>query len=262
MKMITINDQAGVIPASHRALAYGDGLFETILVDQNGPQFLTEHLNRLLSGTRRLQLNWSEERTDKLLTRITDLCRGITTPHVLKIMLLRNYPGRGYDFDPLQQTTDVVIQINDYRRPDWAQLGASVVISETRINENQTLSGLKHLNRLDSVLARQCARKHRAHEALLLDACDNIIEGSMSNIFMKIGSQWVTPSLNNAGVSGILRQQLIDKNPIQIRPVHRQELSKVKAAALTNSLIGIVPITHIDGRQLPKEIDLNQNWNL
>ncbi|TCS42555.1 aminodeoxychorismate lyase [Reinekea marinisedimentorum] len=262
MKITLINGEAGAIPASHRALAYGDGLFETIYVDHNGPQFLTDHLNRLLSGVEILNLAWSESCTDKLLNEISRLVRDITVPHALKIMLLRNYPGRGYDFDPQQQTTDVVLQLADYVKPAWAEKGAKVVVAETYINENQTLAGLKHLNRLDSVIARQFARKNNAHEALLSDAQKNIIEGSMCNVFFKVGSEWLTPSLKVAGVAGILRQQVIEQNAVQVREIHRDELANVEAAALTNSLIGMVPVVSIDNRILSEKVDLNYNWNL
>lgn len=250
------------MPVSHRALAYGDGLFETLYVDQNGPHYLPDHLSRLLKGVETLLFAWSENSTENLKNDIAEICRGISTPHVLKIMLLRNCPGRGYDFDPQLQTTDVVLQLADYQKPAWTAQGAKVVTSNIRINESCTLAGLKHLNRLDSVLARQFARTHEAHEALLLDSDNNVIEGSMSNIFIKIDGAWLTPSLKSAGVAGIFRKQIIRQNKITETNIAADKLAFVEAAALTNSLIGLVPITELDGRTLPIETYLNYSWGL
>lgn len=227
-----------------------------------GPQFLSDHVNRLMKGVETLLLAWSESDTESLLKDIADLCRGVSAPHVLKIMLLRNGTGRGYDFDPMAQTTDVVLQLADYQQPAWVEQGAKVVTSDVTINENRTLAGLKHLNRLDSVLARQCARKHEAHEALLLDASNNVIEGSMSNIFIKLRGAWLTPSLKSAGVEGILRQQIIRQNTVTVTSIHTDDLASAEAAALTNSLIGLVPIAELNGRKLAGETGLNYSWGL
>lgn len=49
---------------------------------------------------------------------------------------------------------------------------------------NAALAGIKHLNRLDSVLARQTARSRQADEALLCDDQGWVVEGSMSNLFI------------------------------------------------------------------------------
>lgn len=257
MEIIWINGQEGSLPLAHRGLAYGDGLFETIFADSSGPRNLHEHLQRMSLGIKRLSLSWSNQQTAQLTLQLENLCSGIDDPHVLKIMLLRNYPGRGYDFDPFGQQTDLIIQISPFKAPAWASEGADVILSSTPISENRSLAGLKHLNRLDSVMARQDARKQGAHEALMMDAGNFIVEGSMSNVYFKIDGVWVSPPLVNAGVNGIMRQKLLAQKIVTESSVSAANLKCIEAAALSNSLLGIVPIVRLADRNLPKQTELH-----
>lgn len=250
MNISLLNGEAGTLPVSHRALAYGDGLFETLYVDDQGPHFLNQHLARLARGIKRLQLVYTDAQLNALKQQLASLCQPISSPHVLKIMLLRQSIGRGYDFDPALQTTDTVIQLSDYSRPAWAEQGACVIVSDVPVTENSALAGLKHLNRLDSVIARQTARQQGADEALMLDSKQRVIQGTMSNVFFKIDAQWQTPLLNTAGIEGIYKQSLIKQWPVNEQHIPVAALKHVEAAFITNSLIGIVPITELQGRAL------------
>jgi len=257
MKISLFNGNKEALPLNHRGLAYGDGLFETILVEQNGPQFLTAHLHRLNSGAKQIGLIWGPVDQEKLEQNLRNLTASISTPHVLKIMLLRSSTGRGYDFEPKQQTSDLIIELSPYNKPDWALRNASVAISTTYISENKTLAGLKHLNRLDSVLARQSARAQNAHESLMLDGSDKIIEGSMSNIFFFLNDDWLTPELLNAGVAGIIRQEILNKfSKIKIGKVFRKDLKEVKSAFICNSLIGLVPVSQLGDQKIDHHSDI------
>ncbi|TXR53514.1 aminodeoxychorismate lyase [Reinekea thalattae] len=250
MNISLLNGEAGTLPVSHRALAYGDGLFETIYVDQQGPHFLSQHLERLARGIKRLQLNYSEAQLAELHDSLTHLCKNLQSPHVLKVMVLRQSAGRGYDFVPTEQLSDTVIQLSDYSKPAWAEQGACVMVSDIPVTESTALVGLKHLNRLDSVLARQTARQLGADEVLMLDAKQHIIQGTMTNVFFKIHGKWQTPLLKKAGVEGIYKQSLMQRYDIEERDIDVAVLDDIESAFITNSLIGIVPISELQGRAL------------
>ncbi|MBU2863303.1 aminodeoxychorismate lyase [Reinekea forsetii] len=259
MEILLVNGQNALIEANHRALAYGDGLFETCLVSHRTIHFLAAHLQRLMDGANKLLLPFDDAQKLSLKQDVVHLTSHINEPHVLKIMLLRKAPGRGYDFNPKVQDLDVVIQLNPYQKPDWCQ-GAKVVESSIPVSENAYLAGIKHLNRLDSVLARQEARGEGAHDALMLTSKRRVIESSMANVFLKVQGQWFTPILDTAGVNGIIRQHLLSAFSSQILEQHIDQatLAQVESAFLTNSLMGIIPIIELNQRKLELCSNLTQ----
>jgi len=257
MDISLFNGVSGAIPLSHRALAYGDGLFETLLADQRGPHWLAAHLDRLYAGTCRLGMAWSVAQNLALKEQLEAHCADLDGPHLIKVMLLRNNPARGYDFDPLLQQTDVLLQCSRYQRPDWADQGARVGLAQTYVSVNSTLAGMKHLNRLDSVLARQSALRQGVDEVLMTTDSGSIIEGSLANVFFFRQGRWTTPAVDQAGVAGVMRQQLLMRFPqIEVGTLAVDQLDQIEAAFLSNSLIGLVPVRSLMGRALVTHTDI------
>jgi 4-amino-4-deoxychorismate lyase len=259
MEICLVNGQSGHISPDHRALAYGDGLFETILYHSGHLEFLDDHLARLMQGCTALKLQWSIADQTKLIAQLAELTAGLSEPHVIKIMALRNSPGRGYGFNALAQSTDLIIQIKPYQKPDWCFALARVCLASTKISVNPSLAGLKHLNRLDSVLARAEYESSQYDEVLLCDAEGFVMEGSMSNLFLRVRGQWMTPDLSQCGVAGIIRKQLLDKfSEIQVAKCHADSFPDVDAAFVCNSLIGVVPVGRLNQRDLSVAAEMNQ----
>ncbi|MFG1496433.1 aminodeoxychorismate lyase [Saccharospirillum sp. HFRX-1] len=252
------------IDSRHRALAYGDGIFETCWVQQGQVRFWDDHLQRLNEGAQRLGLSWSASDQQQLEAELTQVLPSQNTPLICKIMLLRRAPGRGYDYDPAQQACDRLIQLTDYHKPDWHSGAAKVVHSAVPASINPVLAGVKHLNRLDSVLARQSARAAGAHEALLALPDGRLVEGSMSNIFIKAGSQWQTPPLDQAGVNGIIRRRWLRLGSLMEADWSVQSLPQATSILLANALMGIVPVASVDDQAiaLPTASELADLRNL
>lgn len=259
MSHCLINGQAlSHIDARHRGLAFGDGVFETCFSQQGRVRFLADHLDRLNRGTRALQLRWEQDDAEHLLVEIQSLLDPDNAPAVIKIMLLRQSQGRGYDYDPQRQTTDRIVMRNAYQPPDWVATGARLVMSRRYASSNPDLAGIKHLNRLDSVLARQDARHQQAHEALLCLPDGRLVEGSMSNVYLRLAGRWMTPELGCAGVEGIIRRRLVEAAPLGLgcKKIDKTEVPKAEAAMISNSLLGLVPVIELAGRPLaPPEPD-------
>ncbi|WP_108127171.1 aminodeoxychorismate lyase [Saccharospirillum mangrovi] len=248
----------------HRALAYGDGLFETCRVENGQIRFWSEHRQRLNEGARRLQLNWASADQDQLEAELTAAMPADSGVWVCKILLLRQYPGRGYDFDPQQQRCDRLIQLSPYQPAAWQMSAARVVSSAVPASINPALAGLKHLNRLDSVLARQSARAAQVDEALLglSDGC--LVEGTMCNVFIKTGQHWQTPPLDQAGVNGIIRRRWMRLGQLTEANWQMTDLPQADAMLLGNALMGLVPVAEVDGQPLtlPSPDELAQLRNL
>lgn len=242
------------LSSGHRMVAFGDGLFETCYVEQGRIRFRPAHMERLEHGLSRLQMNWSAN-DRQLLEAEVDLALGqCPAQAVCKILVGRNVVGRGYDFDPATQRTDRIVQISQYQAPQWRHRGADLVISDIPASLNPALAGIKHLNRLDSVLARQSARRVGADEALMTLTDGRLVEGSMSNVYIRFDGQWITPPLSQAGVNGIVRRRLLQQNVISVseRECFVDELQQAEAMLISNALLGLVPVRSLDQRPLPK----------
>lgn len=265
MNLNLLNGQStDQLDSRHRALAYGDGIFETCWVRQGRVRFWADHLQRLNEGAQRLGLAWTSSDQQQLESELSQILPPQNRPLVCKIMLLRRAPGRGYDYDPAQQESDRLIQLTDYQQPDWHSGAARVVKSAVPASINPVLAGVKHLNRLDSVLARQSARTAGADEALLALPNGNLVEGSMCNVFIKAGSKWQTPPLDQAGVNGIIRRRWLRLGSLTEADWPVQELPKADGMVLANALMGIVPVASVDDQAiaLPTASELADLRNL
>jgi 4-amino-4-deoxychorismate lyase len=233
------------LPVSDRGLQYGDGLFETVAVRGSAPCLWRAHLERLFRGARRLGIRCPP---DDLLLRE---CRRLTDHHpicVLKIILTRGSGGRGYHPPARPRPTRILMR---YPWPDhprvWYEEGVDVVFCRTPLGSNPTLAGIKHLNRLEQVLARAEIRDPRIAEGLMCDGEGRVIGGTMSNLFAVAGDRLLTPGLTTSGIAGTVRAEVLRLAGASGLEVVEADLTPAELAAadgmfLTNSLIGVWPV--------------------
>lgn len=244
--MILINGQPeSRIDIADRGLQYGDGLFETIAFRHARLEFLDAHLSRLKTGCQRLAIDFHDWQT--LSGELTALCSKLTSDSVVKIMLTRGSGGRGYKAPLFLSPTRI---ISSHPMPDYPasnQSGVNVRLCQQRLGINPSLAGIKHLNRLEQVLARNEWHEPSISEGLMLDINDHIIEGTMSNVFIVSKGKLQTPSLINAGIAGIKRavvMQLATELNIDVSETQLtlDDLLAADEVFLTNSIIGIWPV--------------------
>lgn len=246
MQTTVINGEPGdLIAARDRGLQYGDGLFETIAVIDGQPQHFERHLQRLQTGCERLGISAppAPQLFDDLLKLPLDVERA-----VLKIIITRGSGGRGYRPAPGAVPTRIVSlwPWPEYP-PDCTAQGVVVRVCDTLLGSNPRLAGIKHLNRLEQVLARSEWNDEEIMEGLMLDHNGNLIEGTMSNVFVLLDGELHTPTLSHAGVAGIMRQIVIDHceaigSPVIERSISMDELGRAEEIILTNSVIGLWPV--------------------
>ncbi len=251
MNKILINGmQENLIDVRDRGFQYGDGLFETIAYKNNKLQFWQEHMQRLQQGCERLSLNHIDESV--WLADIKKL--QITGDAVVKLSLSRGISGRGYAYENDHNVTRVtaVSAFPDY--PETNLQGVTAIICETPVSINPVLAGIKHLNRLDNVLARNEWKTADIAEGFMFDSAGHIIEGTMSNVFCVLGNELYTPLLELCGVEGVMRQQVIKMAnelniTVNIVDISKQNFLQMDALFITNSLIGIWPVKTLDDIQ-------------
>lgn len=258
-----------------RGLQFGDGLFETIRISNGKPVAFQFHEARLNTGMQRLGFPAESEANHIISSALdaflgkagsnTGMCGG-----VLKVIVTRGNSARGYR-PPQSAEINVTAFFSDLSSYPEAfyQNGIKVGFCQTQAAIQPQLAGLKHLNRLDCVLAAsEVANKDgQWQEGLMQNDLEYVIEGTMSNVFAKIDGQWITPKLDRSGVAGTMRQRIIECTDLDVivRDVSKSEFNSASSMFVCNSLIGIWPVGDLDGRALtiPSEISsLIKQWQL
>ena len=230
-----------------RGLQYGDGLFETMAVHNGIIPLWNSHWERLLYGCKQLSLSVPDKAT--IETEIALLIKAETTNQfIIKLIITRGEGERGYLYPKHQNTTRI---LSSHPWPDYPEShqekGVAVRYCETRLAENKKLAGLKHLNRLEQILARNEWGTDEFQEGLMLSQDGFIVDGTMSNIFAVKDNMVFTPALTYCGVSGVMRKTVIDLSKTYGYSVHEKTFTKTELEQsdelfLTNSLFGIWPI--------------------
>ncbi|MEE2732712.1 MAG: aminodeoxychorismate lyase [Pseudomonadota bacterium] len=245
-----INGQpANEVPVSDRGLAYGDGLFETLRVTQSGPALFDFHLERLQQGLQRLAISHDWQ---CLLNEVQSY-PGLQCPGVVKWTVTRGQGGRGYSATQVQGPTRILSwHPLPLYPPEYAAAGVSVFSCQQALAEQLALAGLKHLNRLEQVLARQeWVDTHQ--EGLMRDYQGNVIEGVFSNLFLVRQGQLFTPDLARCGVAGTMRRWLLeqfDRNGyrVDVGNVTFRDIQLADEWFFCNSVYGIWPVRQWEQR--------------
>jgi 4-amino-4-deoxychorismate lyase len=240
---------AQALPLTSRALAYGDGLFETIKVEGGRAQFLSFHLQRLRRDCARLDFALDET---ALRGEIAQLLMQQQSG-VLKIIVAREATTRGY-FAARGTPVARLLQFFPQTFPQddpRARLGVAVRLCRQPLSEQPALAGIKHLNRLEQVLARSEWSDAAIAEGLMLDRAGRLIEGTMSNVFLVRGGTLYTPRLHRCGVAGVMREIILTQLAANTLAVVQTDLLPTDLSAadevfLSNSVIGIWPVRKIE----------------
>ena len=235
---------ATAINLQNRGLAYGDGLFETLGVKAGRPSLLGYHLDRLMLGCERLGILLSRAQVEGELRRFA----AALGEGVAKLTVTRGDSARGYAPAPQAEARRILQAGSAPSYPAAnAQEGVRLFPCATRLAEQPLLAGLKHLNRLEQVLARAEWQDSAFAEGLVCDQQGRLVEAVYSNLFLVRDGVLQTPTLHRCGVAGVMRAALLDRASAVGLPVHIGELwpSDLDAADeifVCNSLYGIWPV--------------------
>ncbi len=237
-----------------RGLHYGDGLFETIACRDGKPRFLGDHLERLTLGCERLAIELGPR--GGLIEDIARLAAGKARA-LVKVLVTRGpATARGYAPHGDERPSRIVLRYGwPAEDPRSSEQGVTARIADFTLAENPRLAGLKHLNRLEQVLARAELVGSGLAEALLLGRSGCLVSGTMSNVFVVSGSRVATPRLDRCGVAGVMRRVLMRAAAasgiaIEEARITRQDLEAADEIFLTNVRIGIWPVRALGPREL------------
>ncbi|RPI62855.1 MAG: aminodeoxychorismate lyase [Lysobacterales bacterium] len=241
----------GVDPAD-RGLAYGDGLFETMAASDGHIRWLDLHLDRLEEGCRRLEIPAPSR---SLLAHEIDAHCPRKGRAVVKLIVTRGPGARGY-LPPEPATPTRVLAIAPWPAypESYYRHGISMRTCGLRLAENPALAGIKHLCRLEQVLAQLELRGHAVPQGLMLDASGYVAGGTSSNVFVVGGGGLSTPALTRCGIKGVMRRAVLEaarmlELPAEERDILPAEVLGADEVLVTNALFGIWPVTELDGRR-------------
>ena len=232
---------ADTVSADDRGLAYGDGLFETIRFVAGVAPLWARHMRRLAHGCERLRLPPPDP--GRLLQESLHVCEGLVQA-VVRITLTRGIGERGYAMPAAPRCTRIVAS---FPLPAMAAAayadGIRLHLCDTRLSEQPRLAGLKHLNRLEQVMARAEWSNPAVAEGLLCDTHGRAISAVSANLFAVVDGVPVTPSLERCGVAGVARAEVLAALPrARVRDLPLDECLRASELFLSSSVRGILPV--------------------
>ncbi len=246
-RLVNGSETAGIAP-DDRGLQYGDGLFETMAATAGRVRYLAMHLARLEEGCRRLRMPMPP--AGLIQDECAQVLEGMDSGTV-KLTLTRGPGPRGYRPPADPSVTRIVV--SSAPRPRGDALAPLVVrFCSTRLGLNPLLAGLKHLNRLEQVMA--CAEwdDPGIGEGLMLSTDGRLISATAANVFLVEAGRLVTPDIRDCGVAGIMRQVVLaaaaDQGlPASVEDVHPDRLTTADEVFVTNAVVGVRPVGELVG---------------
>ena len=245
-----------------RGFAYGDGVFRTIKMVGGLPEHWPLHYQKLVADCAAINIVCpsAEILMDDLSQLFSDDAQITDKVAVAKIIITRGEGNRGYTPPAITAPMRVVLRSD---MPEYPQArftdGVNLTVCETRLATQPKLAGIKHLNRLENVLARM--EWHGAHvtndiaEGIMLDMQGNVIECTAANIFARFGDTLITPSLHQCGIAGITRQRIIElahtlSLKVSIETFNLEKLLAADEVIICSSLYGAWQVNQINQKNI------------
>lgn len=253
-RVINFTGEAQSISLKDRGLQYGDGFFTTALLLDGQVHHWSYHWQRIESSLSRL--GFPELAEGFLQQQLTSFVFSTELEKlaVLKIMITRGEGGQAYL--PLEKPNPTIImEILPFPNQKASKNTPSppvitidnLAVCEVFASVNPTLAGLKHLNRLDNVLAKQTLSQKGFEEGLMFDVLKHLVSATTGNVLLYNQGRWLTPKLDQAGVKGTALAFLKTKVEIQEAELTLDDCIQAEAICITNAVKGVMPVKQFQG---------------
>jgi len=237
------------IAADDRGLAYGDGLFETMVAVEGGLRHFDLHMARLADGCRRLEI------PQPSIEVVADDCRRVLEglgSATVKLIVTRGVGPRGYAPPDEPTVTRIVMAASAHSHEFDTSRPMVVQLCRTRLALSEQLAGMKHLNRLEQVMASAELRHSGMDEGLMLAMDGRLVCATACNLFLVRSGRLLTPMIRDCGVAGVMRQVVLRAAdtlgiPATITDLEPDALSGADEVFLTNAVRGIRPVVGVSG---------------
>ena len=257
LPLIAVNGVIGAqVSPLDRGFAYGDGVFETCRMINAKIPLWDFHKERLLDSCKKLSIAVELHSVETQLKDLISFLGPENANATVKITVTRGQGGRGYGVpDNISPTIVIGIFAATPYSDSYFSEGVVTQVCQLRLSCSQHLAGLKHLNRLEQILARAEWNDENIAEGILFDTYNHLVEGVFSNIFLVKNSELFTPDLSESGVAGVMRRVIVENIAPElaikthIGRYEIQDLINADEVFLCNSNYGIWPIRKILAEQ-------------
>lgn len=247
---------SNTVSPSNRGLAYGDGVFETILMVRGEVPLWPLHHKRLLKSLLALEIAVEPARIRQALDTALDTVKTLEGQlFVVKMIITRGEGGRGYQSTRAVKST-LITQLFPLSIDSDKYNGVSVHVCK-QVLYPVAWAGLKTLNQLPYVLASNERLETDYDEGILFSNEGLLIEATARNVFIVKDEKIITPLLTNCGVKGVLRQSIIDDIAAKVglsvieRAITEAEFFNADEVFLSNTITGIWPVISCEQKQWP-----------
>lgn len=227
-----------VLRADNRSFKYGDGVFETMKWKIDGIVLGHYHFERLFSSLKLLQINSQSISNNVLLKAIAELCVLNNCIDLARVRLTV-YRGENSKAQYL-----IEAKLLENKVADWNEKGWAIDLHPYVRKNCDVFANLKTANYVPYVMAELYRNEKRLDECLVLNAFNNVCDGSKSNIFLLIDKEIYTPALNQGCINGVMRRFIMDelkkhKYGVKQTAVSVDLLHKAHEVFLTNAIRGV-----------------------
>lgn len=249
-------DQAH-IDLADRGFLLGDGLFETLRAYRGHVFKIEDHLQRLSAGAAELGIPLPvDPPVIAAATREVLAANQLEGDDAALRITLTHGPGHRGLLPPEDPRPNLLITAAAYQPPSQLDGFIAVIATGVARNEASITARLKTLGYLDNILAQRQAARAEADEALLLNGKGRVACGARSNLFLQVDGRLLTPAVEEGALPGITRRVILGLCTemglaTEEGIVTRASLSDAAEAFVTNSLLEVMPLRRIDGKELP-----------
>ena len=236
-----------------RGFAYGDGVFRTMLVRNGLPECWPQHYQKLVADCAAIKIVCPS--AELLMSDLQQLFSveeiAEDSVAVIKMIITRGEGERGYSPPAITNPLRVVIKSPLHTYPNiYLTEGVNLHVCTTKLATQIALAGVKHLNRLENVLARMEWKDPNIVDGIMFDDANHVIACTAANIFICNGDTLTTPKLDRCGIAGVTRQRIIDLAhllglTVKIQQINLAQLLSADEVLITNSIYGALQVKTI-----------------
>ncbi len=250
----------------NRGLRYGDALFETIRVVNNEVFFWEDHYFRLMSSMRiirmEIPMNFTMEFLKGQITKTLEANSLDKEPARVRLTVFRNNGGL---YTPETNEVSFIIETQKLNSPFYMVDGNRYEVElfkDFYVNPGM-LSTLKTNNKVINVVGSIYAKENDYDNCFLLNTSKNVVEALNGNFFLVKGNTIKTPPIKDGCLNGIIRNKLIgiikklEECTCIEESISPFELQKADELFITNSIVGIQPVTKYRKKEFGNDITRN-----
>lgn len=242
----------------NRAFAYGDGIFETMIVRRGTCNLLPYHFKRLQKGAKllKLKLPFDEKELESFIWQLASKAR-----HLVLRMRLQLWRREGGLYTPTQHESDFLLTASPFERPNRTK--EKVGIARNVKLAHSAWSGLKTMSALPYVLAGLERKERQLDDLILTDSQGHVAECISANLFWFKNGNWYTPKLESGCIAGVMRAYLLDQMrqkqiPLKEVLLPYEELMEAETLIACN-VTGLYSIIKLENHTFKNGIDRLSN---